>query len=47
VKKHDREELAGFREDEGNVVDMGERSVAKGGSKRGGERDEEKREMDP
>ena len=32
VEEHDGEELAGFGEDEGNVVDMVEGGVAEGGS---------------
>lgn len=30
VQEHDWEKLAGFGKDEGNVVDMSKRSVAKG-----------------
>lgn len=41
VEEHDREEFAGFGEDEGYVVDVGEGGVAKGGGERGGHGDEE------
>ena len=46
VQKHDREELAGFGEDEGDVVDMGETGVAEGRGKGGCDGDEDEREED-
>lgn len=35
VQEHYREELAGFGEDEGNVVDVRKGGIAKGGGERG------------
>ena len=42
VQEHYGEEFAGFGEDEGDVVDVGEGGVAEGGGERGGQGDEEK-----
>jgi len=39
VQKHDGQQFAGFGEDEGYVVDVGERGVAKGGGEGGGDGD--------
>lgn len=36
MEEHHREELAGFREDEGYVVNMVEGGIAEGGGERGG-----------
>ena len=41
VEEHHGEELAGFGEDVGYVVDVGERSVAERGCKGGGDGDED------
>jgi len=41
VEEHDWEELAGFGEDEGYVVDVGEACVAKRRGERGGYGDED------
>ena len=46
VEEHDGEEFAGFGEDEGYVVDVGEGGVAKGGGEGGGYGDEEERRED-
>ena len=46
MEEHDGEELAGFGEDEGYVVDVGERGIAEWRGERGGYRDENKREED-
>ena len=43
VEEHDGEEFAGFGENEGYVVDVGEGGVAKGGGEGGGYGDEEER----
>lgn len=47
VQKHDGEELAGFGEDVGDVVDVGEGGVAEGRGERGCYGNEEKGEDDP
>ena len=41
VQEHHGEELAGFGEDESDVVDVGETGVAKGGCEGGGDGDED------
>lgn len=46
VKEHYGEELAGFGEDEGYVVDVGERGVAEGGGEGGGYGDQGEGEED-
>lgn len=46
VQEHDGEELAGFGEDEGYVVDVGEGGVAEGGGEGGGYGDEDEGEED-
>jgi hypothetical protein len=38
VEEHDGQQFAGFGEDEGYVVDVGEGGVAEGGCERGGGR---------
>ncbi len=44
VEEHDGEEFAGFGEDEGDVVDVGEAGVAEGGGEGGGDGDEDEGE---
>lgn len=46
MEEHDGEELAGFGEDVGDVVDMGEGGVAEGRGKGGGDGDEKEGEDD-
>lgn len=46
VEEHDGEEFAGFGEDEGYVVDVGEGGVSKGGGEGRGYGDEEERRED-
>lgn len=46
MKEHDGEELAGFSEDVGDVVDVGEGGVAEGRGKGGSDSDEDKGEED-
>lgn len=46
VQEHDGEEFAGFGEGEGDVIDVSEGGVAKGGGERGGQGDEEERGED-
>lgn len=46
VEEHDGEKFAGFGEDEGDVVDVGEGGVAEGGGERGGYGDENEGEKD-
>ena len=41
MQEHDWEELAGFGEEEGQVVDVGKRGVAEGRGERGGYGDQE------
>lgn len=46
MQEHDGEQLARFREDEGDVVDVGEAGVAEGRGEGGGDGDEDQRAED-